>query len=144
MPVIQKISKYQFEQYRETYRRMVEKSPIFCDLEITTTINSTGSFTNFTGDNQRLTTKYNFPCLYNRNIAQNERIKYGLHESVTGILYLSPTHLQNRLGSFKLDKRKVVVYLTEEKFIVDTIVYLSPMYNSCLTVEIRLTDWESK
>jgi hypothetical protein len=81
-------------------------------------------------------------CLDTRELDDFTRSNFGLTEDVTGIIYLSPTHLIQQFGDWKLDARKLRLTLLDETYYCKRVKYIGhiPKFNACLAVEIRLVD----
>ena len=137
---ITRITQTRFVRFRQQFFKTLQCVPSECTLIFTSKAESTGQFTNFTGESDRVKEEHTVKCLYKREFSANDRVKYGLHEDVSGVVYVAPTDLVDALGTFKIDKRKFSVLLNEINYIVDTVIFRGPFYNSCIAVEIRVKD----
>lgn len=128
-----------FLRYQELFRLSVQKAPISIDLLITS-MTTVGGFTDFTGDSARSEKTYRVKALYRRDFSTNDRIKYGIPDEVSGIVYVAPRELIDTMGTFKLNRFKTKVRLHDIVYVVENVIYKAPFYNSCISVEIRLKD----
>lgn len=92
------------------------------------------TFTDFTGDNKRSDeTTYELPCLYQRNISDKERSKYGISNDVSARIYVSPLSLEKVTGykiftpEIRKVKGRIQCEIFDEKFMVDQIIDLEPL-----------------
>jgi len=117
--------------------------PYTIELEIVSVQNDTSSgfsLTNFVGDNPRTPILYKLQCLYNKEISNREREKYGLPMEVNGEIFLSPKQLVPLFGTYKLNWNKTKVHFEERIQVIDRIIYLEPMYESCVGVQVFVKD----
>lgn len=138
--MISTLSHSKFIQYQVAFERSIRQTPAEATLILTKNIVSTGEFTDFTGESGRGEVRHTIKCLYKRDFSRSERIKQGIEEEVSGVVYLSPRDLMDTLGTFKLDKFKTRVVLNDIEYIVGSTIYRAPFYNSCIAVELRLRD----
>ena len=87
------ISKSKFLQYQRTFYSKLLATPYEVKLEVVEVkpIVSTEdfSFDAFVGDSPRESTFYSFQALYEKEIPNRTREKYGLPKEVNGVVYLS-------------------------------------------------------
>ena len=83
---------------------------------------------------------FEFPALYEKEISNRMRDKYGLSKEVNGIIYLSPKQLEPKLGSYQLDWNKTKVHFNGSTQVIDKIIYLEEMYGSCVGIQIFVKD----
>lgn len=132
-----------FVQVQAQFHRIVQSSPLCANLVIVESTPEAGSYDTLMGNSTRSITKeVPLKVLFNRNVDDNTRTKFGLSEDVSGVLYVSPIDLIIATGSWKLDGRKLKVQFLEETYLVKRVHYISnvPKFSSCLAVEIRLYD----
>jgi hypothetical protein len=126
---------------REFYLNVIS-SPICCKLTIESSVKVALSYESFIGESVRESISYDIRCLYNRTLDNHTRQKFGLSEDVSSTLYLSPILLQEIVGNWELDARKLSVNLLGEEYLVQRVQKIGyiPHFNACLAVELRLID----
>lgn len=132
-----------FLRYQEVLYQKILRVPYTIELEIVSVQNDTSlgfSLTNFVGDNPRTPILYKLQCLYNKEISNREREKYGLPMEVNGEIFLSPKQLVPLFGTYKLNWNKTKVHFEERIQVIDRIIYLEPMYESCVGVQVFVKD----
>lgn len=139
--MISPITQQKFVQYRERFLLEIQKSPVLLEIG-RATVSSIGPFTDFTGDSARTETKHSFKCLYERTVNEFQRQKYGIEMEIKAVVFLSPQHLIDAYGTFRLGDflEQLKVYLYEEDYQVSQVVYLEPLYDSCIAVRLDLKD----
>lgn len=136
---VTKITQARLIKYRDTFQREVSKQDISVELTLTTTTTD-GAFTDFTGDSTRNPNTYLVPCLYKRQFSTHERTKYGLSDDVTGVIYMAPKDLEKIVGKWRFSKQEVKVNLHDIDYLVESVVYNAPHFDTCISVEMRLKD----
>lgn len=114
-----------------------------CTLRLEQAATVATEYDSFVGNSVRSVEKeVSMRCLYNRQLSEWAREKFGLTEDVSGTLYLSPILLFQEFGDWRIEGRKLLVTLIEETYRVQRVQYIGhiPKFNTCLAVEIRLTD----
>lgn len=132
-----------FLRYQEVLYQKILRVPYTIELEIVSVQNDTSSgfsLTNFVGDNPRTPILYKLQCLYNKEISNREREKYGLPMEVNGEIFLSPKQLVPLFGTYKLNWNKTKVHFEERIQVIDRIIYLESMYESCVGVQVFVKD----
>ena len=109
------VSKAKFLQYQAMFYKKLLATPYKIQLEIVTVRkpDQTEEFTieSFVGDSVRESTFYEFRALYEKEIPERTREKYGLPKEVNGVVYLSPKQL---VPGLELDGNHVKVNLSME------------------------------
>lgn len=138
------VSKSKFLQYRQTFYRKLLDTPYKIDLEIIEVkpVEPTGdfSFDAFVGDSPRESKIYSFQALYEKEIPNRTREKYGLPKEVNGVVYLSPLQLVPKLGDYHLNWNKTKVHFEGRVQVIDKIIYLEELYGSCVGLQIFIKD----
>lgn len=138
------VSKSKFLQYRQTFYRKLLDTPYKITLEIIEVkpVESIGdfSFDAFVGDSPRESTFYSFQALYEKEIPNRTREKYGLPKEVNGVVYLSPLQLVPKLGDYHLNWNKTKVHFEGRVQVIDKIIYLEELYGSCVGLQIFIKD----
>lgn len=122
----------------------LQKTPHKIQLEVVEVQKPTDedefSFEAFVGDSTRSSKMYEFNALYEAEISDRMREKYGLPQEVNGIVYLSPKQLMQKLGYYRLDWNKTKVHFRGRVQVISKIVYLEELYDSCVAVQIFVKD----
>lgn len=140
------VTKNKFLQYQNSFYKKLQATPHKISLEIVTvkTEEPTEEFSmdTFVGDSKRESKFYEFRALYEKEVPGRTREKYGLAETVNGVVYLSPKQLRPKLGDFHLDKNRTKVHFCGSTQVIDKIIYLEEFkeYNDCIAVQIFLKD----
>ena len=140
------VSKTKFLQYQNMFYKKLLKTPYKIQLEIIIVqkIEPTGEFSieAFVGDSPRKSEFYEFRALYEKEISNRIREKYGLPQEVNGVVYLSPRQLVPKFGDYHLDWNKTKVHFEGRTQVIDKIVYLEEFkeYGSCVGIQIFVKD----
>nr|UVY51561.1 MAG: hypothetical protein [Bacteriophage sp.]UWD69263.1 MAG: hypothetical protein [Bacteriophage sp.]UWD76893.1 MAG: hypothetical protein [Bacteriophage sp.] len=94
----------------------------------------------FVGDSPRTSEFYEFQALYEKEIPNRTREKYGLPKEVNGIVYLSPKQLVPKLGDYHLNWNKTKIHFEGHVQVIDKIIYLEELYGSCIGLQIFVKD----
>ena len=96
----------------------------------------------FVGDSQRESELYEFRALYEKDISDRTREKYGLPKEVNGIVYLSPKQLVPKLGDYHLDWNRTKIHFEGRTQVINKVIYLEEFreYGSCIGVQIFVKD----
>lgn len=94
----------------------------------------------FVGDSERESNFYDFRALYEKDIPGRTREKYGLADTVDGVVYLSPRQLIPVFGDYHLSLNRTKVHFNGRTQVIDKIVYLEEMYGSCVGIQIFVKD----
>lgn len=131
-----------FKQYRQIFFKKVTGTPYSIQLEIVTPQPPSEGFSleEFVGDSPRTSKLYTFPALYEKEISDRDREKYGLPKEVNGVVYLSPLQLVPVLGDYHLDWNKTKVHFEGRVQVINKIVYLEELYKSCVGIQIFVRD----
>lgn len=138
------ISKTRFLSYQNQFYRKLQQTPYKIQLEVVTVqrVEPTEefSFDAFVGDSPRESTFYSFQALYEKEIPNRTREKYGLPKEVNGVVYLSPLQLVTKLGDYHLNWNKTKVHFEGRVQVIDKIIYLEELYGSCVGLQIFIKD----
>lgn len=135
------ISKAAFLGYQTQFYNKLRNTPYQIQLLHTKVVSDgTDTLAAFVGDQERETKSYTFQALYEKEISNRMREKYGLPMEVNGIIYLSPRQLTPIFGDYHLDWNKIKVQFEGRIQVIDKIVYLEEMYGSCVGVQIFVKD----
>lgn len=134
-----------FARYQNIFYQKVTATPYTIELEVVTPadyMEDDGGFSleKFVGDSPRTSTTHTFKALYEKEISDRTREKYGLPKEVNGIVYLSPKQLVPVFGDYHLDWNTTKVHFEGRVQVVNKIVYLEELYNSCVGVQIFVRD----
>lgn len=94
----------------------------------------------FVGDSKRTSEFYEFNALYEKEIPNRTREKYGLPKEVNGVVYLSPKQLTPIFGDYHLNWNRTKVHFEGRVQVIDKVVYLDELYGSCVGVQIFIKD----
>ena len=123
-----------FNNYRQVFYEKVIKSPVNVEL-FSVTATTSSSIKDFLGANTENLTSKIFPCLFEYNKDVAERDKFGLSDTGSASVYLSPLQLIPAYGDYKFDLRNIKIKLLDHLYIVEKIDYLHNIFNSCIAVE---------
>ena len=132
-----------FNRYRQVFFNKVKATPYTIKLEtktITPTTDSGFSLESFVGDSPRSSELHEFHALYEKEISDRTREKYGLPKEVNGIVYLSPLQLVPVYGDFHLDWNKTKIHFEGHVQVINKIIYLEELYKSCVGIQIFVRD----
>lgn len=96
----------------------------------------------FVGDSPRTSTTHEFRALYEKDIPNRTREKYGLSKEVNGIIYLSPKQLVPVYGDYHVNWNRTKVHFEGRTQVVDKVIYLEEFkeYGSCIGIQIFVKD----
>ena len=138
------VDKARFLSNQNLFYRKLQQTPYKIQLEVVTVqkVEPTEdfSFDAFVGDSPRESTFYSFQALYEKEIPNRTREKYGLPKEVNGVVYLSPLQLVPKLGDYHLNWNKTKVHFEGRVQVIDKIVYLEELYGSCVGLQIFIKD----
>ena len=140
------LPKAKFLRYQSIFHQKVMATPYTIELEVvrvsTDFMDEDGGFSleKFVGDSPRTSTTHKFKALYEKEISDRTREKYGLPREVNGIVYLSPKQLVPVFGDYHLDWNTTKIHFEGRVQVVNKIVYLEELYNSCVGVQIFVRD----
>lgn len=140
------ISRARFFKYQQEFYKKLQQTPYEVRLDIIsvtkkTTEDDVFDFDSFVGDSDRITSEsYTFRALYEMEIPNRTREKYGLPKEVNGIVYLSPKQLVPKLGDYHLNWNKTKIHFEGHVQVIDKIIYLGELYGSCIGLQIFVKD----
>lgn len=138
------ISRTRFFQYQSMFYKKLLNTPYSIRLEVVSIqkIEPTEEFSMdaFVGDSPRTSTFYEFQALYEKEIPNRTREKYGLPKEVNGVVYLSPKQLVPKLGDYHLNWNKTKIHFEGHVQVIDKIIYLEELYGSCIGLQIFVKD----
>lgn len=140
------VTRTKFHYYQQEFYKKLMRTPYKIQLETVTvqTVEPTEdfSFEAFVGDSHRTSVFHEFRALYEKEIPNRTREKYGLPKEVNGVVYLSPKQLVPVYGDFHLDWNKTKVHFEGRVQVIDKIIYLEEFreYGSCVGIQIFVKD----
>jgi len=139
------ITKSKFLGYQNQFYKKLMLTPYKIKLEVvkvTETPSDGFSIDSFVGDSAREPEFFEFRALYEKEIPNRVREKYGLAKEVNGIVYLSPKQLIPVLGDYHLDWNRTKVHFEGSIQVIDKIIYLEEFkeYGGCVGVQIFVKD----
>lgn len=140
------VTKTKFLQYQDMFYRKLLQTPYKIQLEVVTIKKldpiEEFSMDSFVGDSPRESKFYEFRALYEKEVSDRTREKYGLPKEVNGIVYLSPKQLVPKLGDYHLDWNRTKVHFEGRTQVINKVVYLEEFkeYGSCIGVQIFVKD----
>lgn len=140
------VSKAKFLNYQNLFYQKIQQTPYKIKLEVVSVKEQTYpeefSMDAFVGDSPRESKFYEFRCLYEKEISDRTREKYGLPKEVNGVVYLSPKQLKPIFGDFHLDWNKTKIHFEGSVQVINKVVYLEEFkeYGSCVGIQIFIKD----
>lgn len=140
------VPKNKFLQYQNIFYKKLLRTPYKVQLEVVTVkrYDPAGEFSMeaFVGDSPRESKFYEFRALYEKEISDRTREKYGLPKEVNGIVYLSPKQLVPKFGDYHIDWNKTKVHFEGRTQVINKVVYLEEFkeYGSCVGVQLFVKD----
>lgn len=140
------LPKTKFLQYQNLFYKKLLATPYKIQLEVITIhkVEPTDEFSMdaFVGDSPRSSKFYEFRALYEKEISNRTRDKYGLPKEVNGVVYLSPKQLVAKFGDYHLDWNRTKVHFEGHTQVIDRVIYLEEFkeYGSCIGVQIFIKD----
>ena len=137
MAAVDYLTPTKFLQYQEAFYKEVIRSPLTCDL-IVQVVTATDPLSTFVGDSTRTETLYKVPILWERSLDSINRSKYGIEQGRDSTLYIAPKILEKKLGHFNIIAETTRVVFMDKEWLVDKVQKLSPLFNSCIALEVHL------
>ena len=140
------VSKAKFLNYQNLFYQKIQQTPYKIKLEVVSVKEQTYpeefSMDAFVGDSPRESKFYEFRCLYEKEISDRTREKYGLPKEVNRVVYLSPKQLKPIFGDFHLDWNKTKIHFEGSVQVINKVVYLEEFkeYGSCVGIQIFIKD----
>ena len=140
------VSKSKFLNYQNKFYQKILATPYKIQLEVVSVVDygRTDEFSMdaFVGDSERQSTFYEFRALYEKEISNRTREKYGLPKEVNGIVYLSPKQLVPVFGDYHLNWNRVKVHFEGSTQVIDKVDYLEEFkeYGTCIGIQIFIKD----
>lgn len=140
------ITKDKFNQYQGIFYSKVTNTPYFVELIRVSIVDGhydeDGGFNleAFVGSSNRVYKSYRLQCLYEKQIADRTRDKYGIPKEVNGVVYLSPRQLVPLFGDYHIDVNKTKFKFEGHTQVINKVVYLEELYGSCVGLQIFLQD----
>lgn len=128
------------------FYQKIQQTPYKIKLEVVTTKKTTDSeefsLESFVGDSPRESKFYEFRCLYEKDIADWSREKYGLPKEVNGVVYLSPKQIVPKLGTLHPNWNAIKVHFEGSVQVIHKVIYLEEFveYGSCVGIQIFIKD----
>lgn len=124
--------------FREAFYRKVNASPYSATLLLTTVEVAATALDAFVRSSPRTVREVVLPALYVKNVSSAERTKYGMSDNVTGMLYLSPNHLIQATGTFRVNQRTTQVKFFAHLENVESVSYDEDLFDTCVAVVLGL------
>ena len=140
------VSKNKFLNYQNLFYQKIQQTPYKIQLEVVSVKEKADteefSMDSFVGDSPRESKFYELRCLYEKEISDRTREKYGIPKEVNGVVYLSPKQLKPIFGDFHLDWNKTKIYFEGSVQVINKVVYLEEFkeYGSCVGIQIFIKD----
>lgn len=138
------VTKTKFLQYQDMFYKKLLKTPYRIRLEMVTVKNAESSdefsMDAFVGDSPRTSEFYDFQALYEKEISNRTREKYGLPMEVNGVVYLSPRQLVPKFGDYHLNWNRTKIHFEGRTQVIERIIYLEELYGSCVGIQIFVKD----
>lgn len=140
------VTRTKFLSYQNTFYKKLQTTPYKIQLEIVTIqkVEPTEEFSMdaFVGDSPRIPEFFELRALYEKEIPNRTREKYGLPKEVNGIVYLSPRQLVPKFGDYHLDWNKTKIHFEGRTQVIDKIIYLEEFkeYGSCVGIQLFVKD----
>ena len=135
------VTKAKFLQYQDLFYKKLMQVPYQITLEV---VSSEGSsfMDTFVGDSERKSKTFTLRALYEKEISDRAREKYGIPKEVNGIVYLSPKQLIPLFGDYHLDWNTTKIHFEGSTQVISKIVYLEEFkeYNGCVGIQIFVKD----
>ena len=134
------ISKSRFLQYQSKFYKTLASTPYSIVL-LTIRTKNQNDFDNFVGDTDRLPPlEHTFNCLYDKIVNNQQRMKYGVSETVNGIISLSPLQLVPVYGTYMINIKTIKVRFEGRRQVIQKIIYDESIYGSCVGVQLAIED----
>ena len=137
------VTRSHFLRYQEALYQKILSVPYKVGLEVSAVNGSPSSgfsINAFVGDSPRTLNTYELQALYVKEISNREREKYGLPMEVNGEVYFSPKQLVPLFGTYLLDWNKTKIHFEGRIQVIDKVVYLEKMYDTCIGIQLFLKD----
>lgn len=128
-------------QYQNLFYSKLLQTPYKIGLEVFKA-DASDFMDSFVGDSERQSVIYELRALYEKEISDRVREKYGLPLEVNGIVYLSPKQLTPIFGDYHLDWNTTKIHFEGAVQVINKIVYLEEFkeYGSCVGIQIFVKD----
>jgi len=139
------VTKGQFLNYQNIFYQKLLRTPHSVSLEVVTVHHEHPeeefSFERFVGDSKRETKLYdNIQALYEKEVPNRTREKYGLSYEVSGVVYLSPKQIEPIFSTYVIPLNTTKIHFNGRVQVIDKIIYLEEMYGSCVGIQIFVKD----
>ena len=140
------VTKAGFLRYQELFYKKLLQTPYKIQLEVVTIqprgVTEEFSMDAFVGDSPRVSKFYEFRALYEKEIPNRTREKYGLPKEVNGVIYLSPKQLIPKFGDYHIDWNRTKVHFEGRVQVIDKIIYLEEFkeYGGCVGIQLFVKD----
>lgn len=140
------ISKAKFQSFQNLFHKKILQTPYKITLEVVSVRVEEDpeefSMEAFVGDTPRESRFYALRCLYEKEVSERTREKYGLPREVNGVIYLSPKQLVPLFGDYHIDWNKTKVHFEGSVQVIIRVVYLEEFreYGSCVGIQIFIKD----
>ncbi len=106
-------------------------------------VESTGTFTDFTGEGDREYTDYQMPCLYQRNISDLFRTRNGIEADVTCVVWIPALSYFKSRQTWDFSEIGGSVRLFDVEYDINRVIVLEPFVingvNMAVAYELHLT-----
>lgn len=140
------VPKNKFLSYQNTFFQKIQATPYKVQLEVIEVKKrkDTDEFSleDFVGDSPRTSKFYTLRALYEKQISDRTREKYGLPKEVNGVVYFSPKQLVPLFGTYHLDWNRTKIHFEGSTQVISKIVYLEEFkeYGTCVGIQIFIKD----
>lgn len=140
------VTKAKHLSYQNLFYKKIMQTPYKIQLEIVSIKKPVPteefSLDAFVGDSPRSSKFYEFRALYEKEIPNRTREKYGLPKEVNGIVYLSPKQLVPIFKDYHLDWNKTKIHFEGRTQVIDKVIYLEELtdYKTCVGIQVFVKD----
>lgn len=140
------VTKAKFLSYQAQFYNKIKNTPYKIDLEVVSVkevpVSEEFSMDAFVGDSPRESKKYSLRCLYEKEVSDRTRNKYGLDTEVNGVIYLSPIQTKPIFGDYHIPMNRVLIHFEGEKQVISRVIYLEDFkeYGTCVGIQIFVKD----
>lgn len=140
------VTKAKFLNYQQQLYSKIMQTPYRIRLEVLKAVSLDDSddfsMDAFVGDSLRVSEFYALRCLYEKDISDRTRNKYGLPREVNGVIYLSPKQLTPIFGDYHIHWNRTKIHFEGSVQVVDKVIYLEEFkeYGTCVGIQIFVRD----